>query len=285
MEATQDLTFQQIKTRRVFEEICEQIRNRLSSGALKPGDKLPAERDLAVEFKVSRPAVREALRTLEISGVVSLQKGVKGGAFIRDGNPAMLTQSLQDLMLLGRVSLRSLAEARVLINGVVTKLACERATEDDFQAIEDNINFIESSDNILHRADAGVMFFRLIARATRNEVLMMLVDSLSDIIRVVIDRTGRIARPELVAVRRRILKAMRARDANAATQAMNEYLGVVHRGMDAEPIDLVRPGRTVAAVAKQSVPAKKAAFKAAPKAVVKAAAKRASGRTPARHLA
>lgn len=285
MEATQDLTFQQIKTRRVFEEICEQIRNRLSSGALKPGDKLPAERDLAVEFKVSRPAVREALRTLEISGVVSLQKGVKGGAFIRDGNPAMLTQSLQDLMLLGRVSLRSLAEARVLINGVVTKLACERATEDDFQAIEDNINFIESSDNILHRADAGVMFFRLIARATRNEVLMMLVDSLSDIIRVVIDRTGRIARPELVAVRRRILKAIRARDANAATQAMNEYLGVVHRGMDAEPIELVRPGRTVAAVAKQSVPAKKAAFKAAPKAVVKAAAKPASGRTPARHLA
>lgn len=285
MEATQDLTFQQIKTRRVFEEICEQIRNRLSSGALKPGDKLPAERDLAVEFKVSRPAVREALRTLEISGVVSLQKGVKGGAFIRDGNPAMLTQSLQDLMLLGRVSLRSLAEARVLINGVVTKLACERATEDDFQAIEDNINFIESSDNILHRADAGVMFFRLIARATRNEVLMMLVDSLSDIIRVVIDRTGRIARPELVAVRRRILKAIRARDANAATQAMNEYLGVVHRGMDAEPIELVRPGRTVAAVAKQSVPAKKAAFKAAPKAVVKAAAKPTSGRAPARHLA
>jgi DNA-binding FadR family transcriptional regulator len=281
MEAPQELAFQQIKTRRVFEEICEQIRNRLASGALKPGDKLPAERDLAVEFKVSRPAVREALRTLEISGVVSLQKGVKGGAFIRDGNPAMLTQSLQDLMFLGRVSLRSLAEARVLINGVVTKLACERATEEDFQAIEDNINFIESSDDMLHRADAGVMFFRLIARATRNEVLMMLVDSLSDIIRVVIDRTGRIARPELVAVRRRILKAMRARDAVAATAAMNEYLGVVHHGMDAEPIELVRPGRAVAAVAKQSVPARKPAAKAAPKAPASAAAGRATPRRPA----
>src|SRR5438067_840561 len=122
MDMTQDLNFQQIKTRRVFEEICEQIRNRLASGALKPGDKLPAERDLAIEFKVSRPAVREALRTLEISGVVSLRKGVKGGAFIRDGNPAMLTQSLQDLMFLGSVSLKSLAEARVLINEVVIKL-------------------------------------------------------------------------------------------------------------------------------------------------------------------
>ncbi|MCW5653789.1 GntR family transcriptional regulator [Hydrogenophaga sp.] len=263
MEPTQDLAFQQIKTRRVFEEICEQIRNRLSTGALKPGDKLPAERELALEFKVSRPAVREALRTLEISGVVSLQKGVKGGTFIRDGNPAMLTQSLQDLMFLGRVTLRSLAEARVLINGLVIKLACERATEEDFRAIEENIAFIESSDEILHRANAGVMFFRLIAKATRNEVLMMLVDSLSDIIRVVIDRTGRVARPELVAVRKRILKAMRARDADSATKAMNEYLSVVHQGMDADPIEVMRPGRAVAAVAKDSLPVGKAAPKAA----------------------
>jgi DNA-binding FadR family transcriptional regulator len=248
-KTTQELAFQQVKTRRVFEEICEQIRQRLASGALKPGDKLPAERELALEFKVSRPAVREALRTLEISGIVSLLKGVKGGAFIRDGNPALLTQSLQDLMFLGQVSLRSLAEARVLINGVVIGLACERATEEDFQAIEDNIDFIESSDDVGHRADAGVLFFRLIARATRNEVLMMLVDSLSDIIRYVIDKTGRKARPELVAVRRQILKAMRARDAAAATKAMNQYLAVVHDGMDAEPIPVVKPGRTVAAVA------------------------------------
>ncbi|WP_177224715.1 FadR/GntR family transcriptional regulator [Variovorax sp. 770b2] len=254
MDKTQDLAFQQIKTRRVFEEICEQIRNRLSSGALKPGDKLPAERDLAVEFKVSRPAVREALRTLEISGVVSLRKGVKGGAFIRDGNPAILTQSLQDLMFLGSVSLRSLAEARVLINGVVIRLACERASEDDFRALAENIDFIESSEDLQHRANAGVMFFRLIARATRNEVLMMLVDSLGDIIRVVIDRTGRVARPELVAVRRRILAAMKARDADAAIHEMNDYLAVVHLGIDiGEPvIEVVKPGRTVAAVAKKA---------------------------------
>jgi DNA-binding FadR family transcriptional regulator len=272
MQDANDLAFQQIKTRRVFEDICEQIRNRLSSGVLKPGDKLPAERDLAMEFKVSRPAVREALRTLEISGVVLLRKGVKGGAFIQDGNPAMLTQSMQDLMLLGRVSLASLAEARVLINGVVTRLACERATEEDFEAIAQNIDFIESSDDILHRADAGVMFFRLIARATRNEVLMLLVDSLSDIIRVVIDRTGRIARPELVPVRRRILKAMRARDAATATKAMNEYLEVVHDVLAAQPIELVKPGRAVAAVAKSTLAPKGPAAKA------RAGAKRAPAR-------
>jgi DNA-binding FadR family transcriptional regulator len=66
MQDTEALSFQQVKTRRVFEEICDQIRRRLASGALKPGDKLPAERDRARELKVSRPAVREALGTLEI---------------------------------------------------------------------------------------------------------------------------------------------------------------------------------------------------------------------------
>ena len=240
MNANQELVFQQIKTRRVFEDICEQIRHRLESGALKPGDKLPAERDLALEFKVSRPAVREALRTLEISGVVSLQKGVKGGAFIRDGNPALLTQSLKDLMILGSVTLRSLAEARQLINGMMIQLACERATEEDFVAIKQNIDFIESSDDLMHRANAGVLFFR------RNEVLIMLVDSLSDIIRFVIDKKGRKARPELVTVRRRILKALKARNAKPAILAMNEYLAIVHEGMDAAPIKVVRPARVSA---------------------------------------
>ena len=262
MQSADELSFQQVKTRRVFEEICEQIRRRLASGALKPGDKLPAERDLATEFRVSRPAVREALRTLEISGVVSLQKGVKGGAFIRDGNPALLTQSLQDLMFLGRVSLASLAEARHLINGLVIELACERATEEDFAALEANMREIEESEDLQHRADEGVRFFGLIARATRNEVLVMLVDSLSDIIRFVIDRTGRKARPELVPVRRRILKAMRARDAKAAAKGMEEYLTIVQEGMDApaavpapEPAPAPAPAKRASAKAPVKAPA------------------------------
>ena len=261
MASADDLSFQQVKTRRVFEEICEQIRQRLASGVLKPGDKLPAERDLAAEFRVSRPAVREALRTLEISGVVSLQKGVKGGAFIRDGNPALLTQSLQDLMYLGRLSLASLAEARRLINGLVVELACQRATEEDFAAIEANIDEIDSSEDLQVRAEHGVRFFGLIARATRNEVLVMLVDSLSDIIRFVIDRTGRKARPELVPVRRRILKAMRARDVKSAVRGMDEYLSIIQEGMDAEPAAASAPARQAAAKAAR---APGAAKKAAP---------------------
>jgi GntR family transcriptional regulator, transcriptional repressor for pyruvate dehydrogenase complex len=72
----------------------------------------------------------------------------------------------------------------------------------------------------------------------------------------VIDKTGRKAFPELVAVRRRILKAMRARDAVAATKAMNEYLGTVHEVIDVEPIALHRPGRAPAAPVPPAAPLK-----------------------------
>ena len=71
--------FGPVRTRRVFEDICDQIRGQVLGGILRPGDKLPAERELAEQFGVSRTAVREALRSLEIAGVVKLQKGVKGG--------------------------------------------------------------------------------------------------------------------------------------------------------------------------------------------------------------
>src|SRR5215831_10481200 len=74
------LPFAPIHTRRTFEEICERIRDRLASGDLRPGDKLPAERDLAQQLGVGRNALREALRSLEISGILELRKGVKGGA-------------------------------------------------------------------------------------------------------------------------------------------------------------------------------------------------------------
>lgn len=232
MQTKRQKTFRQVKVSRVFEEICEQIRQQLGSGVLKPGDKLPSERDLAIEFDVGRPAVREALRTLEISGIVSLHKGAKGGAFIWDGDPTILTRSLQDLMLLGRISVRNLVEARVLISGLVIELACERATDDDFQDMEESISHINSLDDIEDRMIAAMTFFQLIARATRNEVLILLVDALGDIIHALTEKMGRVVRPELAPVRRQILKAMRSRNVRSAISFMNQYMAIAHEGID-----------------------------------------------------
>ncbi|WP_426442565.1 FadR/GntR family transcriptional regulator [Bradyrhizobium genosp. P] len=77
---------------RAFDTICQKVRDLLADGSLKPGDKLPAERQLAEQFGVGRSALREALRTLEAAGILTLKKGAHGGAFIRQGDPSRVTQ-------------------------------------------------------------------------------------------------------------------------------------------------------------------------------------------------
>lgn len=228
-------TFDRIKTPRVFEGVCEQIKLKLSSGDLRPGDRLPAERDLALELGVGRPAVREALRSLELSGIVETRKGVKGGAFVREGNPAMVTQSLRDMVMLGHFSQGSLAEARGMILQLVVRLACDRGEDEDFDAIEANIDEIRrlaDAKDLVGRAEAAVEFFRLIAKATRNDVLVVLVESLGAILRYfVVERQKPQYHPELIPIRLNILKYMRARNANKALAEVERYLEIVHQNV------------------------------------------------------
>jgi GntR family transcriptional repressor for pyruvate dehydrogenase complex len=232
MVSVSELGFERINTRRVFEEVCEQIHKQLVAGVLKPGDKLPSERDLATEFGVSRPVIREAIRTMEISGILEQRKGVKGGSFIRTGTPDMITKSLQNLLVVGRISVAGLTEARKIIQDAVTRLACERGTASDFDAIEANLHdidsFVENKDWAA-RSEAAVTFFRLISQATHNETLVVLVDALSDIIRYFVqEKAGPRYRPELIPIRWKILEHLRAREPDKAAKQVGLYLDVVH---------------------------------------------------------
>lgn len=238
-------TFQRVKTPRVFEGVCEQIKHKLMLGELKAGDRLPAERDLAFEFGVGRPAIREALRTLEISGIIETRKGVKGGAFVCEGSPEMLTRSLHDLAMLGHISAGSLAEVRVIISGAVVRLACERGEPEDFDEIEANIEDIQrwaDAGDLRRRAEAAVEFFQLIAKATRNDVLVVLMDSLGSILRhFAVERQPAKVRPELIPVRLNMLKYMRSRNSAKAMAEMNHYLEIVHSDVLEANVGAVTP--------------------------------------------
>lgn len=223
------LQFSKVKRRRVFEEICDQIRRKLARGEFRPGDKLPTERELAAEFSVGRPAVREALRTLESSGVLVLKKGLKGGAFVREGDPTVVTQSIHDLLNLGHISMQALMEARVVLTASVMKLACERGTTEEFDAIEQSINISERLEiygELEERLIAGTEFFRLIAVAAHNDALFLLVDSLAVIQRRMVMQV----RPQTTAqieLRRSMLAAMRKRDAASAQKYLDEFFTIV----------------------------------------------------------
>lgn len=219
--------FRPIKPRRAFEEVCDQIRREVELGALKPGDRLPPERELADQLGVSRTAIREAMRSLENAGLVQCQQGMGGGAFIRQRSADTLTQAVSDMVMLGQIPSRSVTEARVLLIEQAIRLACERGTEADFQAIEDDIDKSErltAAGDFTRRNAYITEFYRVLAQATHNQVIVMLVESLSELTRALLAKTSPVPRRDVVGVRRRVLKHLRARDADGATRELVGHL-------------------------------------------------------------
>lgn len=225
-------TFHPVRKQRVFEVICDQVRARLGDGSLKPGDKLPPERALADQLGVSRNAVREALRTLEIMGLIELRNGVKGGAFIGPGDPATLTRSLRDLMRLGTMSLDDLTEVRREIAATVTRLACRRAGESDLAALAANIDDAErltAAGQFDDKAALNIDFHNILARATGNPVLALIMGALTDLVDHFSRPIDAAETAEILRSRRRFLSLLRAGDAAGAADEMDAHLQSLHR--------------------------------------------------------
>ncbi len=234
-------SFRPIHTRRAFEEICERIREQLALGVLRPGDKLPPERDLAQQLGVSRNVLREALRSLEMAGVLRLQKGVKGGAFIREGDTGRMNVVMRDMLSLGTISVRELSEARINVLDLVVRLACTNARQPDFEALEANIERTELATRegrLLDRVECSREFYKFLAASTGNKVIAMIMDSVTEIhMRFVYAKvvSSGVAMPRLAEKRRQFLSALRARSVATATRLMRTHLDSVQRMLEQDP--------------------------------------------------
>jgi len=128
--------FKEAKQNRIFQDVVEQIQDAILEGKLKPGDKLPPEREMREMFRSSRGTIREALRILEQKGLINIKTGVSGGAVVNALNTNQISESLDLLIRYQRVSLRDLAEFREGVEGLVAGLAAERATNNDIDRLE-----------------------------------------------------------------------------------------------------------------------------------------------------
>jgi flavin reductase (DIM6/NTAB) family NADH-FMN oxidoreductase RutF len=146
----------------------------------------------------------------------------------------MLTQSLRELATKGRMDPANLDQARRLVNCMLLRLASENGNEADFDAIDANIREIESytaPEDRAKRSEASLEFFRLITKAAHNEVLVVVSESLTTILRHVLKaESNRMFRPDLVPVRKQILSHLRARDGDAAEREMTRYFDEMRRG-------------------------------------------------------
>lgn len=224
-----------VRTRRVFEDVCAQIRTQIENGVLQPGQRLPSDRALAEQFNISRGGVREALRSLEVAGLVQARSGINGGFFIRESGSHGVTQAFRDMLGLGQVSVHTLTEARIEITNVAIRMACRNATEAELDAIHEDI---EHHARLFREGRASrdskevTHFYHLIAQATHNDVIIAIVDALSENLRVQLARLGPQPHHEMVPARRRVLKLLRERDGEAACAAMTAYFRKLDRYLE-----------------------------------------------------
>ncbi len=220
-----------VKTQRTFEAVSEQIRAQVRVGALRLGDRLPNERELAKTFAISRHAVRESLRELESMGMVTLRKGATGGAFISEGRPEAVSDVMRGMFYVGGISLEQLTEARLWIESVVVRVATERADEAAFDLLEESVRAAEV-DTLAGRLPAktqrNIEFHNLLAATTGNPVLKMTMGAMMNILREFVGQVGSVMGIDVIHSRRRLLKHMRARDADRAVAEMEKHLKILH---------------------------------------------------------
>ena len=209
--------------------MAKKILDLVRTGNLKPGDQLPPERDLSQMLQVSRPSVREAMRGLQILGVVKTRQG--GGAYISSLDAADLLGPLQLLITLNAQKFNSLYQSRFLIDGGIARMAAERlsAAEIDRLTRWSRSRGKLVADPIGFRV-SDLEFHRTITEATGNPFLVRVSHSLyvlgMEYRRIASETAGR---AQAVAGRSQaIVAALTARDPDAAQRAMENHIRNVH---------------------------------------------------------
>jgi GntR family transcriptional repressor for pyruvate dehydrogenase complex len=218
-----------VRRTRVPEEIVAQIRGFIASGELKPGDRLPSERELAERFQVSRASIREALTALQVMGL--LERSRVGGGLAARGNHVWFTIAPLHTLLATRSHIIEQIDVRRMIEPEMGRLAAERAGAADIERMErcldDMLADIEAG-GLGSAADAA--FHAAIAATTNNELLTRIVQLIGDAIREhrEILQTEDGAR-ESLQEHRMILDAIRRRDGEAAYQCTRRHIDSVRR--------------------------------------------------------
>jgi GntR family transcriptional regulator, transcriptional repressor for pyruvate dehydrogenase complex len=212
------------------DKVAEQLTEAIISKQVRPGDRLPSERDLGERFKVSRTVVREAVRSLAAQGLVRVTSG--RGVEINSGNVAASMR----LLVRGheRLDYGKVHEVRAAVEVQTAGLAAQRAKPVDIERLrqicDEHERSLEAGD-LTAASELDFQFHRELTRATDNELLLAMLDSISDVLREV--RHQSMNQPHVgeegLKAHRRILKWVRAGKPDAAREAMAEHLAEAER--------------------------------------------------------
>ncbi|MCC7168150.1 MAG: FadR family transcriptional regulator [Rhodospirillales bacterium] len=221
------------RPRKAYEAVADQIRGRILSGRLGLGDRLPAERDLAAQFGVSRVVLREAIRTLELAGFLTVRKGARGGVFVAQDYDRPIIESIGHRAAAGEVSLAHLFEVRRLVE----PYAIARLTREGAKAE------LASLKALLDQADASkaagenirpynIRFHRQLARLCGNPLLAVVGETA---VTLITDRLAKVAGSQITRTHRdlhgQIFQALAAGNGKRATTLLLDDIDLLERSI------------------------------------------------------
>jgi GntR family transcriptional repressor for pyruvate dehydrogenase complex len=232
-----------IQSSRLYEQIVQQIESSILKGELVEGSQLPAERDLAKQFGVSRTAVREAIKALQEKGLVDAFPG--RGTFVTNGTPNSMRRSMDRIIKSGEPGgWAYLVEVRKILEPEIAALAAVRATDQDLALMKEAFDVM---DNARHDADAYIEadldFHLALAEAAANPIVLSLIDSIVGLLREERLRVFRVeGGPERGQYHHKcILQAIERHDPHEARAAMQAHLSQVREDSRKTP-DAQAPG-------------------------------------------
>jgi GntR family transcriptional repressor for pyruvate dehydrogenase complex len=223
-----------VKQAKLSDVILRQLEALIIEGSLQAGEKLPPERELAKQFDVSRPSLREAIQKLEAKGLVNRRQG--GGTFVSDQILSGLSDPLFELMSQSNESQFDLLEFRHGIEGMSSYYAAMRGTDSDFTEIQkrhDDIGIAQLENNVRLEAKAVFDFYLAICAASHNAVTLHLARSMSSLLIDNIEQnlTVLAKRPDIFAqmaeFRKRLLDAIISGQPQKAWGASHRHLAFI----------------------------------------------------------
>jgi GntR family transcriptional regulator, transcriptional repressor for pyruvate dehydrogenase complex len=233
----EDVMYKIVRSSRLYEQIVQQVEESIHKGAMKPGDQLPPERELAQQFGVSRTAVREAVKALREKGLVEAYPG--RGTFITDGTSYSMRQSLDRMLRVGQAEGSGfLAEVREILEPEIAAMAATRADAEDLASMREQIGIMDEArkdpDEFI---EADLDFHLALAEAAANPIILSLIDSIVGLLRE--QRMGIFqveGGPERGQYHhKKIMEAIEHRDPAGAREAMKAHLRQVREDSQRAP--------------------------------------------------
>ncbi|CAH0305355.1 FadR/GntR family transcriptional regulator [Peribacillus frigoritolerans] len=232
------MVYKKIKPKKIYEEVSDELYEMIRSGSLKPGEQLDSIQQLAENFQVGRPAIREALSALSSMGLIEIKQGE--GTFVKTFDPAIMNHPLSAALLMDQDNIKHLLEVRKILESGTAEVAAKKRTEENLIELKDmlfNMEKVSDDEELSDKAD--ISFHVAVANASQNELLITLMNHVSELmtekmrdIRRAALYSEEMTLKQLYQQHVRIYDAIVAQDEDGARSAMLFHLQSVEESLD-----------------------------------------------------